>query len=92
MYLVYFNKFGIAVAHLLLIIFCNDLFTWISLVSSNTQSQRTQLLTLFADLKQSLKMSSQILSVYKGCLKRNFLNHSRTVSLKEMTFFSWNLL
>ena len=42
--------------------------------------------------RQSLKMSSQILSVSKCCLKRNILNLSRTISLKGMKFFSWNFL
>ena len=49
-------------------------------------------IVFFSGLKQSLKMSSQILSVKKCCLIRNVLNLSRTISLKYIKFFSWNLL
>ena len=60
---VYLNKFEIAVSHLFLIIFSNYKFTLVNLISSNGHSPRKKLLSLFAVLKQSLKMSSQSLSV-----------------------------
>ena len=60
---VYLNKFEMAVVHLFLIIICNDIFTLVNLISRNAQPLRKYLLTLFAGLKQSLKMSSQNLSV-----------------------------
>ena len=60
---VYFNKFEIAISHLFFIIFSNNKFTLVNLISRNAQSPRKYLLTLFAGLKQSLKMSSQNLSV-----------------------------
>ena len=50
------------------------------------------LFVLFSGLKQSLKMSSQIVCVKKCCLERNVLNLSQTFSLKGMKFFSGNLL
>ena len=56
--------------------------------SSETRShQENSSWFLFSGLKQSLKMSSQILCVYKCCLKRNVLILSRTISLKYMKFF-----
>ena len=60
---VYLNKFDIAVSHSLLIIFSNNKFTFVNQISRNAQPPRRYLLTLFAGLKQSLKMSSQNLSV-----------------------------
>ena len=66
---VYMNKFEIAVSHLLLIICSNNKFTLVNLIFRNAQPPRKYLLTLFAGLKQSLKMSSQNLSVLNCCLK-----------------------
>ena len=60
---VYLNKFEIAVSHSFLIIFSNNKFTLVNQTSINAQSPRKYLLSLFAGLKQSLKMSSQNLSV-----------------------------
>ena len=60
---VYLNKFEIAVSHSFLIIFCNNKFTLVNQIFRNAQTQRKYLLTLFAGLEQSLKMSSQNLSV-----------------------------
>ena len=60
---VYLNKFEIAVSHLYLIIFNENKFTLVNQISRNAQSPRKYLLTLFAGLKQSLKVSSQNLSV-----------------------------
>ena len=60
---VYLNKFEIAVSHLFLIIFSNNKFTLVNQISRYAQSPRKYRLTLFAGLKQSLKMSSQNLSV-----------------------------
>ena len=57
-----FDKFEIAVSHLFLIIFSNNKFTLVYLISRNRQSPKKMLLSLFAGLKQSLKMSSQSLS------------------------------
>ena len=63
MFHVYLNKLEIAVSHLFLIIFDSNKFTLVNKISRNAQSPRKYLLTLFAGLKQSLKMSSQNLSV-----------------------------
>ena len=63
MFHVYLSKFEIPVSHLFLIIFSNNKFTLINQSSRNAQSPRKYLLTLFAGLKHSLKMSSQNLSV-----------------------------
>ena len=60
---VYLNKCEIVVSHLFLIIFSNNIFTLVNLISRNGQSPRKKLLSLFAGLKKSLKMSSQSLSV-----------------------------
>ena len=60
---VYLNKFKMAVSHLFLIIFSNDEFTSVKLISRDAQLPRKYLLTLFSGLKQSLKMSGQSLSV-----------------------------
>ena len=60
---VYLNKFEIAVSHLFIIIFSNNRFTLVNLISRNAQPPRKYLLTLCAGLKQSLKMSCQNLSV-----------------------------
>ena len=60
---VYLNKFEIAVSHLFLIILNNHTFILVNQNPRNAQSPRNYLLTLFASLKQSLKMSSQNLSV-----------------------------
>ena len=89
---VFLNKFDIAESHLFLIIFSNNKFTLVNQISRNAQSPRKYLLTLFAGLKQTLKMSSQNLSVLNCCLKRNVQNRSRAISLKGVKFFSWNLL
>ena len=59
----FLNKFEIAVSHLFLNIFSNNKFTLVNQISRNAQSPRKYLLTLFAGLKQTLKMSSQNLSV-----------------------------
>ena len=79
---VYLNKFEIAIFDLFLIIFINNKLRLVNMISKNTQSPRKWLLTLFADLKQSMKMSSQSLSVSKCCLKQNVQNRSLTISLK----------
>ena len=63
MFHVYLNKFEITVSDLFLIIFINNRFTLVILISRNAQPPRKYILTLFAGLKQSLKMSSQNLSV-----------------------------
>ena len=55
---VYLNKFETAVSHSFLIIFSNNKFTLFNQILRNAQSPRKYLLTLFAGLKQSLKMSS----------------------------------
>ena len=60
---VYLNKFKTVVSHSFLILFSNNRFTLVNQIFSNAQSPRKYLLTLFAGLKQSLKMSSQNLSV-----------------------------
>ena len=60
---VYLNKFEIAVSQLFLILFSNIKLTLVNQISKNAQLPRKYLLTLFAGLKQSLKMSSQNLSV-----------------------------
>ena len=60
---VYLSKFEIAVSHLFLILFSNNKFTLVNLISRNEQSPRKKLLSLFVGLKQPLKMSSQSLSV-----------------------------
>ena len=60
---VYLNKFENVVSHLFLIIFSYNKFTLVNQISRNAQSPRKYLLTLFTGLKQSLKMSSQSLSV-----------------------------
>ena len=60
---VYLNKFEIAVSHSFLIIFSNNKFIFVNQISRNAQPPRKYHLTLFAGLKQSLKMSSQNLSV-----------------------------
>ena len=60
---VYLNKFEIAVSHSFLFIFSNNKFTLVDQISRNAQPPRKYLLTLFTGLKQSLKMSSQNLSV-----------------------------
>ena len=62
MFHVYLNTFEIAVYHSFLIIFSNNKFTLVNQISRKTQSPRKNLLTLFAGLKQSLKMSSQKVS------------------------------
>ena len=56
---VYLNKFEIAVSHLFFIIFSINKFTLVNQISRNAQSSRKYRLTLFARLKQPLKMSSQ---------------------------------
>ena len=65
MFHVYLNihVFEIAVNHLFLSIFCNNVFTKVGLISRNTQSQSKWLLTLLPGLKQFLKISSKSLSV-----------------------------
>ena len=63
MFHVYLNKFEIAVSHLFLFIFSNNKFTLVNPFSRNGHSPRKSLLTVIAGLKQSLKMSSQSLSV-----------------------------
>ena len=60
---VYLNKFIIAISHSFLIIFCNNKFILVNQIFRNAQTPRKYLLTLFAGLEQSLKMSSQNLSV-----------------------------
>ena len=60
---VYLNKFEIAVSHSFLTILSSNKFTFVNQISRNAQPPRIYLLTLFARLKQSLKMSSQNLSV-----------------------------
>ena len=60
---VYLNKFEIAVSQLFLIVINNDKLTLVNHISRNAQSPRKYLLILFAGLKQSLKMSSQNLSI-----------------------------
>ena len=60
---VYLNKFEIAISHLFLIILGNNEFTFVNLISRNAQPPLKYLLTLFAGLKQSLKRSSQNLSI-----------------------------
>ena len=60
---VYLNKFENAVSHLFLFIISNIKLTLINQIFRNPQSARKHLLTLLAGLKQSLKMSSQNLSV-----------------------------
>ena len=60
---VYLNKFEIDVSQLFFSIFSNNKFTLFNQISRNAQSPRKWLLALFAGLKQSLKMSGQILSV-----------------------------
>ena len=60
---VYLNKFEIAISHSFLIIFSNNKFTLVNQIFRNAQSQRKYLLALFAGLKQSMKMSSQKLSI-----------------------------
>ena len=60
---VYLNQFETAVSHFFLIIFSNNKFTLVNLIYRNAQPPRKYLLTLFAGLKQSLKMSSQNLNV-----------------------------
>ena len=55
---VYLNKFEIAVSHLFLIIFGNNKFTLVNLISRNAQLPRKCLLILLAGLKRSLKKSS----------------------------------
>ena len=60
---VYLNKFEIAVSDLFLIIFIDNKFTFVILISRNAKPPRKYLLTLFAGFKQSLKMSSQNSSV-----------------------------
>ena len=89
---VYLNIFEIALSHLVLIIFGNNNFTLDNLITRTAQSPRKYLLTLLSVLKPSLKRSSQSLSVWNCCLKRNIQNCSRTISLKGVKFFSWNLL
>ena len=59
---VYLNKFEIAVSHSFLNILSNNKFTLLIRSSKNAQYLRKYLLTLFAGLKPSLKMSSQNLS------------------------------
>ena len=60
---VYLNKFESAISHSFIIIFSNNKFTLVNQISRNAQPPREYLLTLFAGLKQSLKMNSQNLSV-----------------------------
>ena len=60
---VYLNKFVIAVSHLFLIIFSNNKFTLVNMISRNAEPPRKYLLTLLAGLKHTPKMSSQYLSV-----------------------------
>ena len=54
--------------------------------------QENTIYFLSSGLKLSLKMSSQILIVYKYCFKRNVLNLSQTFSQKDIKFFSCNML
>ena len=58
MFHVYLNKFEIAVSYSFLITFSNNKFTLFNQILRNAQSPRKYLLTLFAGIKQSLKMSS----------------------------------
>ena len=60
---VYLNKFEIVASHLFLIKFSNNKFTLVNQISRNAQSPRQYLVTLFVGFKQSLKMSSQNLSI-----------------------------
>ena len=60
---VYLNKFEIVASHLFLIKFSKNKFTLVYQISRNAQSPRQYLFTLFVGFKQSLKMSSQNLSV-----------------------------
>ena len=48
---VYLNKFEIVVSHLYLIIFSNNKFTLVNLISTYAQSPRKQLLILYAGKK-----------------------------------------
>ena len=88
MFHVYLNKFEIAVSHLFLTTFSNNKPTLVNQISRNAQSPRKYLLTLFAGLKQSLKMSGQNVSVENCCLKRNVQNRSQPISLKGVKLFS----
>ena len=60
---VYLNNFETVVSHLFLVIFSNNKFTLVNLISRNAQSPKKQLFNLFARFKQSLNISSQNLSV-----------------------------
>ena len=57
---VYLNKFENFITHLFLVIFSNNCFPWVSMISRNTQSSRKLFMILFSGLKQALKMISQI--------------------------------
>ena len=63
MFRAYLNKFEIDVSHVFLVIFSNNKLTLVNQIFRNAQSPRKYLLTLFAGLKLSLKMSSQNLNV-----------------------------
>ena len=58
-----FEQIRNCLSYLFLIIFGNNKFTLVNLILRNAQPPRKYILTLFAGLKQSLKRSSQNLSV-----------------------------
>ena len=92
MFHVYLNKFENVVTHLFLVIFGNNRFPWVSLILRNTQSPRKQFLNFIFWFETVSEDGYSDFKRLKCCLKRNVRNISRTIPLKVMKFFSWNLL